>query len=100
MTGFTIQPDADLPRTLLHYDVIEAIRIPDKPGLLPKVHIIILHNTDKPEERAYSTHHVAYQEGWQGQDGPWVLNAGNYDQPHMKAVKDLLRRALGEMPFS
>jgi hypothetical protein len=95
---FTIKPDEDLPRKLLHYDVIEAVRIPDKPGLLPRVHIVILRNDAKPEDRAYSTHDVAWQEGWNGTDGPWVLNAGNYDQPHMKAIRDLLKRSLEHMP--
>ena len=97
---FAMQRDYNFPAKLIHYDVMEAIRIPDKPGLLPRVHMVILRNASKPEERAYSTHYVAYQEGWKGPDGPWVLNEGNYDQPHMKAIRDLLKRALEEMPSS
>jgi hypothetical protein len=98
-TDFTIKADSNFPVKLLHYDVIEAIRIPDKPGLLPRVHMVILRNPDKPEERAYSTHDVAYQEGWRGQDGPWVLNAGHYDQSHLNAIRDLLKRSLESMPY-
>ena len=100
MSDFTIKPDADLPKKLLNYDVIEAIRLPDGFAQLPHWHVVILHNTDKPEDRAYSTHDVAYQKGWNGQDGPWVLNDGRYDMPHGKAIHILLERAKKYMPVN
>lgn len=97
---FTIQADDDFPTELLHYDVCEAIRIPDGDYQLPRWHIVILRNPGKSEAHAYSTHDVAYQKGWNGQDGPWVLNDGRYDMSYMRAVHSLLERAKDHMPLN
>jgi hypothetical protein len=81
-----------LPRTLLGFDVIMAMMMPDQDGLLPRRHIVTLRNHDKIEECQYSTHYVAYQLGWNGQDGPWVLCFGHYDMDHDRAIRDMIAR--------
>jgi hypothetical protein len=85
-----------LPPTLLHCKVVMAMMMPDAPGLLPRRHIVTLRNPDKPEQRAYSTHYVAYQPGWKGQDGPWVLAYGHYDKTRESAIRDMIIREADE----
>jgi len=82
-----------LPRWLLHKRVVMAIRLPDEDMLLPGLHIVTLYDSVKPDKFAYSTHHVAYQPGWKGQDGPWVLAWGHYDKTHDDAIHDMCVRA-------
>jgi hypothetical protein len=82
-----------LPRELLHKAVIMAIRLPDEAYLLPGLHIVTLYDETKLSDRAYSTHHVAYQPSWKGQDGPWVLAWGHYDKSREDAIHDMCVRA-------
>jgi hypothetical protein len=85
-----------LPPTLIGKTVIMAMMMPDQDGLLPRRHIVTLFELGKPEHCAYSTHYVAYQLGWNGQDGPWVLHFGHYDMHRTRAIRDMIAREKAE----
>jgi hypothetical protein len=82
-----------LPQRLLHCNVYASVIALHRPGYLPHEHIVVLHNPDKPEDRAYSTHPVMWQEGWRGPDGSWVMGQGHYDLDRATAIADMAERA-------
>jgi hypothetical protein len=84
--------DQQLPNRLIGFDVVMAMMMPDRESLLPRRHVVVLHDTRKPEKWAYSTHYVAYQPGWNGSDGPWVLCYGHYDKNRLDAIQDMIKR--------
>jgi hypothetical protein len=81
-----------LPRTLIGCDVVMAMMMPDQEGLLPRRHIVTLRARNKMPQYQFSTHYVAYQPGWNGQDGPWVLHFGHYDKSRRAAILDMIAR--------
>lgn len=81
------QPQLLLPSTLIGHTVIAAVTMENRESLLPRRHIVVLHNSSRPENRAYSTHYVAYQLGT-----GWVLNYGHYDLDRNDALQDLIDR--------
>lgn len=80
-----------LPRTLIGKEVVMAMMMPDQDGLMPRRHIVTLREPGK-DQYAYSTHYVAYQPGWNGQDGPWVCHWGHYDKGRLAAIRDMIAR--------
>lgn len=80
-----------LPSTLIGHEVVMAMMMPDQDGLLPRRHIVVLKNPSKVRGM-YSTHYVAYQPGWNGQDGPWVCHWGHYDKGRKAAIRDMIAR--------
>lgn len=84
--------EQQLPRTLIGHDVVMAMMMPDREGLLPRRHIVVLRARNKLPQYQFSTHYVAWQPGWNGPDGSWVLAYGHYDMIRTRAIRDMIKR--------
>jgi hypothetical protein len=83
-------PYIAVPPFLLGYAVIAAVTMDDREGLLPRRHIVVLHDARKGE-MGYSTHYVAFQLGY-----GWVLHYGHYDLSRDRALQDMGEREARE----
>jgi hypothetical protein len=61
-------------------------------SLLPRRHIVVLLARNKLPQYQFSTHYVAWQPGWKGPDGSWVLCHGHYDKTRLQAIRDMIER--------
>jgi hypothetical protein len=79
------------PARLIGHDVVASVAMPDHDGLLPQRHIVVLHHTGEPESRAYSTHYVAWQDGY-----GWAATTGHYGMSRDIALTNMMGRERNE----
>lgn len=74
------------PDTIAGAELIDAERIPSRPGELPELAVLMGRESGRPKDRAYAV--------WSGavRDGKWTAFQGNYDLSRDDARKEYHRR--------